>query len=68
MLTFLTVPAVILGIALGPVAARFLDAERWGPAVEGQQEAITLVSHIQYREMQIRKLMSIVLLRVCAES
>ncbi|KAF2742213.1 Na(+)/H(+) antiporter 1 [Sporormia fimetaria CBS 119925] len=35
-------PAVIVGIILGPIAARFLDAERWGSAVAGQQEAITL--------------------------
>lgn len=37
----------MLGIALGPLAAKFLDAERWGSSVEGQQEAITLVGHIQ---------------------
>ncbi|EAT87626.1 hypothetical protein SNOG_05235 [Parastagonospora nodorum SN15] len=37
------VPAVMLGIILGPIAAKFLDAERWGSGVEGQQEAITLV-------------------------
>ncbi|OAL43561.1 Na(+)/H(+) antiporter 1 [Pyrenochaeta sp. DS3sAY3a] len=35
-------PAVLLGIILGPLAAKFLDAERWGSGVEGQQEAITL--------------------------
>ncbi|KAH5028620.1 hypothetical protein HBI81_126000 [Parastagonospora nodorum] len=35
-------PAVMLGIILGPISARFLDAERWGSGVEGQQEAITL--------------------------
>ncbi|EUC44648.1 hypothetical protein COCMIDRAFT_6068 [Bipolaris oryzae ATCC 44560] len=35
-------PAVLIGIILGPIAARFLDAEKWGSAVEGQQEAITL--------------------------
>ncbi|KAH9878204.1 hypothetical protein J1614_003421 [Plenodomus biglobosus] len=35
-------PAVLLGIMLGPLAAKFLDAERWGSGVEGQQEAITL--------------------------
>ncbi|KAF2818202.1 Na(+)/H(+) antiporter 1 [Ophiobolus disseminans] len=35
-------PAVLLGIILGPLAAKFLDAERWGLGVEGQQEAITL--------------------------
>lgn len=43
------VPAVILGIVLGPLAAKFLDAERWGSSVEGQQEAITLVGRIQCR-------------------
>ena len=37
------VPAVIIGIILGPIAARFLDAEKWGSAAQGQQEAITLV-------------------------
>jgi hypothetical protein len=37
----------MLGIILGPIASKFLDAERWGSAVEGQQEAITLVSHLQ---------------------
>ncbi|KAH6868496.1 Na(+)/H(+) antiporter 1 [Alternaria rosae] len=36
------VPAVLIGIILGPIAARFLDAEKWGSAAEGQQEAITL--------------------------
>ncbi|CAI6327701.1 unnamed protein product [Periconia digitata] len=35
-------PAVILGIILGPISAKFLDAEKWGSAVEGQKEAITL--------------------------
>ncbi|TDZ53660.1 putative Na(+)/H(+) antiporter [Colletotrichum trifolii] len=35
-------PAVILGICLGPIAARFLDSERWGSAVEGQTSSITL--------------------------
>jgi hypothetical protein len=35
---------MMLGIILGPIASKFLDAERWGSAVEGQQEAITLVS------------------------
>jgi hypothetical protein len=38
------VPAVVVGIILGPIAAKFLDAEKWGSAAEGQQEAITLVS------------------------
>lgn len=35
-------PAVLIGIILGPIASRFIDAERWGSASEGQQEAITL--------------------------
>lgn len=43
-------PAVLLGIALGPLAAKFLDAERWGSSTEGQQEAITLVGHLNMSE------------------
>ncbi|KAK1991943.1 sodium/hydrogen exchanger family protein [Colletotrichum falcatum] len=35
-------PAVVLGICLGPLAAKFLDSERWGSAVEGQTDDITL--------------------------
>ncbi|GJC84869.1 putative Na(+)/H(+) antiporter C3A11.09 [Colletotrichum liriopes] len=35
-------PAVVLGICLGPLAAKFLDSERWGSAVEGQTNDITL--------------------------
>jgi hypothetical protein len=35
---------VLIGIILGPIAARFIDAERWGSAAEDQKEAITLVS------------------------
>ncbi|KAL2157892.1 hypothetical protein VTH06DRAFT_4946 [Thermothelomyces fergusii] len=35
-------PAVVVGIALGPVAAKFLDAARWGTAASGQTSAITL--------------------------
>ncbi|KAI9370389.1 Na(+)/H(+) antiporter 1 [Aspergillus egyptiacus] len=35
-------PAVLVGIVLGPYAARFLDATEWGSAVRGQQDAITL--------------------------
>ncbi|KAL2270282.1 hypothetical protein VTJ83DRAFT_2466 [Remersonia thermophila] len=35
-------PAVIIGIALGPIAAKFLDSARWGSAAEGQTSAITL--------------------------
>lgn len=41
------VPAVILGIILGPIAAKFLDAERWGSSIEGQQESITLVGYLR---------------------
>ncbi|KAK1594602.1 sodium/hydrogen exchanger family protein [Colletotrichum navitas] len=35
-------PAVVLGVCLGPLAAKFLDSERWGSAVEGQTSDITL--------------------------
>lgn len=35
-------PAVLIGVILGPVSAKFIDAERWGSAAEGQQESITL--------------------------
>ncbi|KAG9251059.1 Sodium/hydrogen exchanger family-domain-containing protein [Emericellopsis atlantica] len=35
-------PAMVLGIILGPVAARFLDASRWGLAEEAQVSEITL--------------------------
>ncbi|ORY08038.1 Na(+)/H(+) antiporter 1 [Clohesyomyces aquaticus] len=35
-------PAVFVGVCLGPIAAKFLSAGRWGSAEEGQQEAITL--------------------------
>ncbi|KAL6410664.1 putative Sodium/hydrogen exchanger family protein [Ilyonectria robusta] len=35
-------PAVALGIALGPIAAKFIDSEKWGSAEEGQTNAITL--------------------------
>jgi hypothetical protein len=38
-------PAMVFGIILGPVSAKFLDSERWGAAVEGQTEDIALVSH-----------------------
>ncbi|KAK1848000.1 sodium hydrogen exchanger family protein [Colletotrichum chrysophilum] len=36
-------PAVVLGVCLGPLAAKFLDSERWGSAVPGQTNDITLV-------------------------
>ncbi|KAF9880873.1 sodium hydrogen exchanger family protein [Colletotrichum karsti] len=35
-------PAVLIGILLGPLAAKFIDSERWGSATEGQTSAITL--------------------------
>ncbi|OAA70773.1 Na(+)/H(+) antiporter 1 [Akanthomyces lecanii RCEF 1005] len=35
-------PAVALGVALGPIAAKFLDSERWGSAEKGQTSEITL--------------------------
>ncbi|KAI0474963.1 Sodium/hydrogen exchanger family-domain-containing protein [Xylariaceae sp. FL0804] len=35
-------PAVIVGMLLGPMTAKFLDAKRWGSAAPGQQDAITL--------------------------
>ncbi|KAI1804649.1 Cation/H+ exchanger [Daldinia bambusicola] len=35
-------PAVLTGMILGPIAAKFLDAKRWGSATPGQQDAITL--------------------------
>ncbi|KAM3512753.1 hypothetical protein MY11210_003627 [Beauveria gryllotalpidicola] len=35
-------PAVAVGIMLGPIAAKFLDSERWGSAESGQTSAITL--------------------------
>jgi prolipoprotein diacylglyceryltransferase len=34
---------MVMGIALGPVAANFLNSEKWGSAVEGQTNEITLV-------------------------
>ncbi|KAI1080201.1 Sodium/hydrogen exchanger family protein [Whalleya microplaca] len=35
-------PAMVMGIILGPIAAKFLDAERWGSAAVDQQNTITL--------------------------
>ncbi|KAI0418228.1 Cation/H+ exchanger [Xylaria grammica] len=35
-------PALLIGIILGPVGAKFLDPERWGSAQPGQEHAITL--------------------------
>ena len=37
------VPAVAMGIILGPLAAKFLDAMQWGSAAKDQQFDITLV-------------------------
>jgi NhaP-type Na+/H+ or K+/H+ antiporter len=36
------VPAVVIGAALGPLAARFIDSSRWGSATPGQTPDITL--------------------------
>lgn len=36
-------PAMTLGIILGPLAAKFLDSSRWGSAEPGQVSEITLV-------------------------
>jgi hypothetical protein len=36
-------PALVFGIILGPVAAKFIDSERWGSAVKDQTSDITLV-------------------------
>lgn len=36
-------PAMLIGIVLGPIAAKFIDSERWGFAVKDQTEYITLV-------------------------
>ncbi|CAM1504579.1 Fc.00g021700.m01.CDS01 [Cosmosporella sp. VM-42] len=35
-------PAVVLGISLGPLSTKFIDSERWGSAEPGQTNAITL--------------------------
>ncbi|KAI1035348.1 hypothetical protein LB504_006110 [Fusarium proliferatum] len=35
-------PAMVFGIILGPVSAKFLDSERWGSAEPGQTEDIAL--------------------------
>lgn len=35
-------PAMLIGIVLGPIAAKFIDSERWGFAVKDQTEYITL--------------------------
>jgi hypothetical protein len=36
-------PALVIGIILGPIAAKFIDSERWGSAVKEQTSEITLV-------------------------
>ncbi|KAI0010910.1 Sodium/hydrogen exchanger family protein [Xylariaceae sp. FL0662B] len=35
-------PAMLMGIILGPVAAKFLEVDRWGSAAADQQNTITL--------------------------
>ncbi|KAM7198898.1 Cation/H+ exchanger [Naviculisporaceae sp. PSN 640] len=35
-------PAVAIGVILGPIAAKFIDSERWGSAADGQTSDITL--------------------------
>lgn len=35
-------PAMVVGIILGPIAAKFIDSERWGSAVKDQTSDITL--------------------------
>jgi len=37
-----SVPAVFIGVLLGPIAAKFIDSSRWGSAADGQTSAITL--------------------------
>jgi hypothetical protein len=36
-------PALTVGIILGPIAAKFIDSQRWGSAVKEQTSDITLV-------------------------
>ncbi|KAJ4309775.1 hypothetical protein N0V84_011315 [Fusarium piperis] len=38
----IALPAVVVGIILGPVAAKFIEAEKWGAGQEGQTRNITL--------------------------
>ena len=33
---------MLIGVILGPVAAKFLDPERWGSGAPGQEPSITL--------------------------
>jgi hypothetical protein len=42
---------MLFGIILGPVAAKFIDSERWGTAKEGQTEYITLVSSMSIENL-----------------
>ncbi|KAM0343576.1 hypothetical protein ACHAPU_008471 [Fusarium lateritium] len=35
-------PAVIIGVILGPLSAKFIESEKWGSAEAGQTNAITL--------------------------
>lgn len=51
---FVSVPAVMFGIVVGPIAARFIDSTRWGSAAKDQQEYITLVhtSNSYWRGLQ----------------
>lgn len=35
-------PAVAIGVLLGPLAAKFIDPDRWGSAADGQTSKITL--------------------------
>lgn len=37
-------PATLMGILLGPVAAKFIDSTKWASAEPGQQKEITHVS------------------------
>jgi hypothetical protein len=39
------VPALVFGVILGRMAARFLDSQRWGSAAEDQSSDITLVCY-----------------------
>jgi NhaP-type Na+/H+ or K+/H+ antiporter len=36
-------PALTVGVILGPIAAKFIDSQRWGSAVKEQTSDITLV-------------------------
>ncbi|KAI8719772.1 Na-H-Exchanger domain-containing protein [Fusarium sp. LHS14.1] len=38
----IALPAVVIGIILGPVAAKFIEADKWGAGHEGQKRSITL--------------------------